>query len=99
MLDAPVNCMPGRKNPLQISRITERLQNAITTLSPSKGKPASDPLALAITHSRVEHKPIAMSFNDLVISFQGASGLPKMDVVGSADPYFVAKLDGKLQYM
>lgn len=87
--------MPGHKNPLQISRITERLQTAITT----KGEPAPDPLALAITHSRVENRPIAMSFNDLTISFRSASGLPKMDVVGTADPYFVAKLDGKLQYM
>ncbi|KAK0195427.1 C2-domain-containing protein [Armillaria mellea] len=30
---------------------------------------------------------------DLSIQFIGASGLPKMDVVGSADPYFVAKID------
>ncbi|KAH9930898.1 uncharacterized protein B0H18DRAFT_1116605 [Fomitopsis serialis] len=90
--------MPGRKNPLQISRITERVQSAITTIS-SKGEHPSDPLALAITQSRLENSPIEMSFNDLVVFFQAASGLPKMDVVGSADPYFVAKLDGKLQYI
>lgn len=35
---------------------------------------------------------------DLTIRFIGASGLPKVDVVGSADPYFRASLDGKLQY-
>lgn len=35
---------------------------------------------------------------DLTIHFIGASGLPKMDVVGTADPYFRASLDGKLQY-
>ncbi|KAH9842409.1 uncharacterized protein C8Q71DRAFT_202358 [Rhodofomes roseus] len=90
--------MPGRKNPLQISRITEQIQTAITAIS-SKTEAPSDPLALAITQSRLENRPIEMSFNDLVIQFQGASGLPKMDVVGSADPYFVAKLDGKLQYI
>jgi len=39
-----------------------------------------------------------MTFVDLTIQFQGASGLPKMDVGGNADPYFVAKLDGKLTY-
>ena len=29
----------------------------------------------------------------------GASGLPKMDVVGSADPYFVAKLDDEISFV
>lgn len=36
---------------------------------------------------------------DLVVQFIGASGLPKMDVVGTADPYFVAKLDQKLSFV
>ncbi|KAH6906710.1 hypothetical protein BKA70DRAFT_1286677 [Coprinopsis sp. MPI-PUGE-AT-0042] len=36
---------------------------------------------------------------DLQIQFIGATGLPKMDVVGSADPYFVAQLDGQLTYV
>lgn len=35
---------------------------------------------------------------DVTIRFIGASGLPKVDVVGSADPYFRASIDGKLQY-
>ncbi|KAI0761498.1 hypothetical protein BD413DRAFT_485927 [Trametes elegans] len=38
-------------------------------------------------------------FVDLTIQFIGASGLPKMDVVGTADPYFVAKLDDKLSFV
>ena len=29
----------------------------------------------------------------------GASGLPKMDLVGTADPYFVAKIDDKISFM
>lgn len=37
-----------------------------------------------------------IAYNDLVIQFIGASGLPKMDVVGSADPYFIADLDGQI---
>lgn len=39
-----------------------------------------------------------IQYVDLTIRFIGASDLPKMDVVGSADPYFRASLDGKLQY-
>ncbi|TFK35469.1 hypothetical protein BDQ12DRAFT_655597 [Crucibulum laeve] len=31
--------------------------------------------------------------------FIGASGLPKMDVVGSADPYFVAKIDDRISFV
>ncbi|TFK25270.1 hypothetical protein FA15DRAFT_363960 [Coprinopsis marcescibilis] len=36
---------------------------------------------------------------DLKIQFIGASDLPKMDVVGTADPYFVAKLDDKITFV
>ncbi|EEB93355.1 hypothetical protein MPER_07997, partial [Moniliophthora perniciosa FA553] len=35
----------------------------------------------------------------LDVPFIGASGIPKMDVVGSADPYFVAKLDNRISYV
>ena len=35
---------------------------------------------------------------DITIQFIGAKGLPKMDVVGTADPYFVATLDDKIRY-
>ena len=37
-----------------------------------------------------------VTYNDLTIQFIGANGIPKMDVVGSADPYFVADLDGHI---
>jgi hypothetical protein len=33
------------------------------------------------------------------LQFIGASDLPKMDVVGSADPYFVAKLDDQISFV
>lgn len=36
---------------------------------------------------------------DISIHFIGANGIPKMDVVGTADPYFVAKLDGNLSFV
>jgi len=35
---------------------------------------------------------------DITIQFIGADGLPKMDVVGSADPYFVATIDDKIKF-
>jgi hypothetical protein len=37
-----------------------------------------------------------VTYCDLAIQFIGASGIPKMDVVGSADPYFIADLDGHI---
>jgi len=37
-----------------------------------------------------------VTYSDLTIQFIGASGIPKMDVVGSADPYFIADLDGHI---
>lgn len=38
-------------------------------------------------------------YYDMTIQFIGASGLPKMDVVGSADPFFIAKIDDKIKYI
>lgn len=49
-------------------------------------------------HSEGERGPENLEYVDLTIHFIGASGLPKMDVIGSADPYFRASLDGRLQY-
>lgn len=34
-----------------------------------------------------------------VVKFIGASGLPKMDVVGTADPYFIAKIDKRVSFV
>ncbi|KAF8521414.1 hypothetical protein BU17DRAFT_45743 [Hysterangium stoloniferum] len=34
---------------------------------------------------------------DVTFQFIGASNLPKMDVIGSADPYFIATIDDKLK--
>lgn len=44
-----------------------------------------------------EHK-ISSKTVDITIRFIGARGLPKMDVVGTADPYFIAKLDDRIAY-
>ncbi|OSX56304.1 hypothetical protein POSPLADRAFT_1037584 [Postia placenta MAD-698-R-SB12] len=40
-----------------------------------------------------------MTFFDITVHFLSASGIPKMDVVGTADPYFVANLDDRLKYV
>ncbi|KAG8854840.1 hypothetical protein FRB91_003002 [Serendipita sp. 411] len=45
----------------------------------------------------LDHDPD--DFVDINIRFIGASGLPKMDVVGSADPFFVATLDDKIKFI
>ncbi|EAU89347.2 hypothetical protein CC1G_03612 [Coprinopsis cinerea okayama7 len=42
---------------------------------------------------------VSIPLVDLEIQFIGANGLPKMDVVGSADPYFVAKLDDRITFV
>ncbi|KAH8891972.1 hypothetical protein GQ53DRAFT_794131 [Thozetella sp. PMI_491] len=47
---------------------------------------------------RLRRALVRVGFVDLTIQFIGASGLPKIDLVGSADPYFKASLDGKLRY-
>lgn len=36
---------------------------------------------------------------DVSVQFIGAKGLPKMDVIGSADPYFIATIDDKIKFM
>ncbi|KAI0035566.1 hypothetical protein K488DRAFT_43034 [Vararia minispora EC-137] len=41
---------------------------------------------------------LPVKYVDVTIQFIGASGLPKMDVVGCGDPYFVAKLDDQIKY-
>ena len=80
--------MPGgRRNPIQISQLVGTFHTAMS-LAKHEAKDA----AAALTHE-------GRHFVDLTIKFIGASGLPKMDVVGSADPYFIAKLDDKLSFV
>ena len=83
--------MPGHRNPFTTMSFFEHVHNAVSRVR--SGGPASEASAFAQEHE-VETKYV-----DLSIQFIGASGLPKMDVVGSGDPYFVAELDGKIKYM
>jgi len=45
-----------------------------------------------VTKAFAEEKLLDVKYVDLEIQFIGASGLPKMDAFGLADPYFVASL-------
>ncbi|EDR11076.1 uncharacterized protein LACBIDRAFT_315422 [Laccaria bicolor S238N-H82] len=87
--------MPRTRNPLSLSHIVDKIegtvQHARTTVSPHNPRPSLDQTLAA--HG------LEIPYIDLQMQFIGASGLPKMDIVGSADPYFVANLDGKLSFM
>ncbi|VDC07237.1 unnamed protein product [Peniophora sp. CBMAI 1063] len=50
-------------------------------------------------HHEVHEASGKAKYVDLSIQFIGASGLPKMDLVGTADPFFVAKLDDNISYI
>ncbi|KAK0454965.1 hypothetical protein EV421DRAFT_466075 [Armillaria borealis] len=67
-----------RRNPVSMSSIVEKIEGVVRS---NKNRQSGD-----------EHS-FEVRCVDLSIQFIGASGLPKMDVVGSADPYFVAKID------
>ncbi|TFY83393.1 hypothetical protein EWM64_g618 [Hericium alpestre] len=51
------------------------------------------------TKAFAEDKRVQTQYVDLAIKFIGASGLPKMDVVGSADPYFIANIDDRIKFV
>ncbi|KAI0648537.1 hypothetical protein C8Q79DRAFT_579774 [Trametes meyenii] len=83
--------MPGgRRNPIQMSQIVGAIHN-VANRAKEEAKDAATSFA--------EGHDVDRHFVDLTIQFIGASGLPKMDVVGTADPYFVAKVDDKLSFV
>lgn len=83
--------MPGgKRNPLSMTRMIETIEDVVQT-------------AKTKAESKVAHATAELSsetkFVDLSIQFIGASGLPKMDVVGTADPYFIAKIDKRTSFV
>ncbi|KAI9069421.1 hypothetical protein FKP32DRAFT_1586810 [Trametes sanguinea] len=83
--------MPGgRRNPVQMSQIVGAIHH-VANRAKEEAKDAAGVFA--------EGHHIERHFVDLTFQFIGASGLPKMDVVGTADPYFVAKLDDQLTFV
>ncbi|KAJ3740958.1 hypothetical protein DFH05DRAFT_1537318 [Lentinula detonsa] len=82
--------MPGgQRNPLSVTKLVEKVADAVHTATGNAHDLAK------VTKSIVEDK-LDVPCVDLVIKFIGASGIPKLDVVGTADPYFVAKIDDKV---
>ncbi|KAJ7063724.1 hypothetical protein C8F01DRAFT_88658 [Mycena amicta] len=76
-----------------MSRIIESLGNAVHRVHDNAHDLA------AVTKSLAEEHLLDIPYVDLTIQFIGASGIPKVDVVGSADPYFVAKLDNRISFV
>ncbi|KAF5318159.1 hypothetical protein D9619_012110 [Psilocybe cf. subviscida] len=86
--------MPGgRQNPFKVSNMIQSLGAAVEEVRDKGHGKKGDMVA------KINEMGIPIPFVDLSIQFIGASGLPKMDVVGSADPYFVAKIDGRISFV
>ncbi|KIJ63398.1 hypothetical protein HYDPIDRAFT_176087 [Hydnomerulius pinastri MD-312] len=81
------------KNPIQsVANVVESLHSSAQTAKARAAREDS-------INAAKEELGIVTKYVDLVIQFIGASGLPKMDLLGTADPYFHAKLDQKLLYV
>ncbi|KAJ7494294.1 hypothetical protein B0H11DRAFT_1717423 [Mycena galericulata] len=85
--------MQDRRNPHTMSKILESIGNAVHHANDNAHDLA------AVTKSLAQEKLLDIPYVDLTIQFIGASGIPKVDVVGSADPYFVAKLDNRISFV
>ncbi|KZP16054.1 kinase-like protein, partial [Athelia psychrophila] len=85
--------MPGHRNPFGISGLVDTIQGW-GRKTKSKGDNMSE-----VTKRLAGSAEYDIPMVDLVIQFIGANGLPKMDVVGSADPYFIAKLDDHCHFV
>ncbi|KAI0081495.1 hypothetical protein K474DRAFT_1688703 [Panus rudis PR-1116 ss-1] len=88
--------MPGKRNPMQLSQIFGQARRS--------AERAREEAHLATMKAREwanggKEDVVDVNYVDLTVQFIGASGLPKMDVVGTADPYFVAKLDDALTFV
>ncbi|KAJ7719970.1 hypothetical protein B0H14DRAFT_2481441 [Mycena olivaceomarginata] len=82
-----------RRSRVTMSKMLESIGNAVHHVHDNAHDLA------AVTKSVAEEKLLDIPYVDLTIQFIGASGIPKVDVVGSADPYFVAKLDNRISFV
>jgi hypothetical protein len=86
--------MPGgRKNPFSMTHILDKVEATFHEVKTNAHDLAK------VTKSLAEEKMLDLPYVDLTIQFIGASGLPKMDLVGATDPYFVAKIDNRIAYV
>lgn len=89
--------MPGKKNPIQLSHIVGQVRRS-TDRARHEAEEALRKAGEWADSGR-KSRSLDIDYVDLTIHFIGASGIPKMDVVGTADPYFVAKLDDGIKYV
>ena len=82
--------MPSRRNPLQMSHILGQVRRSVEHARAEVRERAQE---------WAEKNGVEMKYVDVTFHFIGASGIPKMDVVGTADPYFIAKLDDNVKYV
>ena len=84
--------MPGRQNVVhsQMSHLVNAVRRSVDNAKSGVQDRAHD---WAAKHN------LETKYVDIAVHFIGASGIPKMDVVGTADPYFVAKLDNQISYV
>ena len=82
---------------MQISHILGQARRSLDRAREEASQKAQKARAWATEGKEEETTP--QTYIDLTVHFIGASGLPKMDVVGTADPYFVAKLDTALTFV
>ncbi|KIK64369.1 hypothetical protein GYMLUDRAFT_240921 [Collybiopsis luxurians FD-317 M1] len=80
-------------NPISLTGMVEKVSDVVHKAKSHMHENAHD---LAKVTKRKEDEKLNGPCVDLEIKFLSAEGLPKMDVVGSADPYFVAKIDDRV---
>lgn len=87
--------MPGKRNPVipVMSRLLSQMHDAVTNARGDAKEIAQRAKMFA------EENMLAAKLVDVSFQFIGARGLPKVDVVGSADPYFVASIDDEITFV
>ncbi|KAJ3992012.1 hypothetical protein F5050DRAFT_1033236 [Lentinula boryana] len=86
--------MPGGStNPISMTGFVEKVSGTVHKAKAHMHENAHD---LAQVTKQREKDKLNGPCVDVTIQFINASGLPKLDVVGASDPYFVAKLDDRV---
>ncbi|KAJ4469349.1 hypothetical protein C8R41DRAFT_778021 [Lentinula lateritia] len=86
--------MPGGStNPISLTGFVEKVSETVHKAKTHMHENAHD---LAQVTKQKEEDKLNGPCVDVIITFISASGIPKLDVVGASDPYFVAKLDDRV---
>jgi hypothetical protein len=89
--------MPGHRNPLRVTGMLQHIAEKVDSAR-SNARNSAEGLRANVA-AFAEEKMLDVRYVDLDIQFIGARNLPVMDVGGTADPYFIAKLDDKVKFM